>query len=142
MNKLNLNIEEYDRIRKAFEENEKKNNEIETYLNNQEDLRCDYTTISLEETMNINSIKELEQYYQNKKRDKDNTPIPKGQYINIVKFTLESMLDLAKTDKAYHFPSDLLYYYNNKIKKDNILSKNEFSDICNELGISTKILEE
>ncbi|MBO5373699.1 MAG: hypothetical protein J6A75_13420 [Lachnospiraceae bacterium] len=73
---------------------------------------------------------------------KDNKPIPKEQYINIVKFTLESMLDLAKTDKTYHFPSDLLYYYNNKIKKDNILSKNEFSDICNELGISTKILEE
>lgn len=50
----------------------------------------------------------------------------KKQYLNIVSFTINSMLDLAKEDSLYSFEADLQHYYENQIKRDRILSEAEF----------------
>ena len=40
---------------------------------------------------------------------------PTSTYRGIVKFTLESMLNLSKTDKNYNLAADTIYYYENTI---------------------------
>lgn len=42
--------------------------------------------------------------------------IDKKTYIDIVKFTLESMVDLAKSDKNYNLKADTIHYYETTIK--------------------------
>lgn len=37
--------------------------------------------------------------------------LDKKTYRGIVKFTLESMLNLSKTDKNYNLAADTIYYY-------------------------------
>lgn len=39
--------------------------------------------------------------------------LDKKTYRGIVKFTLESMLNLSKTDKNYNLAADTIYYYEN-----------------------------
>lgn len=41
--------------------------------------------------------------------------LDKKTYRGIVKFTLESMLNLSKTDKNYNLAADTIYYYENTI---------------------------
>lgn len=59
----------------------------------------------------------------------------KPEYVKIVKFTLNSMLDLAKSDKCYNLMADTVYYYENKIKTDMVISLDEFLNLCKEVGI-------
>ena len=44
--------------------------------------------------------------------------IDKKTYINIVKFTLESMVDLAKSDKNYNLTADVIHYYETNKEND------------------------
>lgn len=44
--------------------------------------------------------------------------IDKKTYIGIVKFTLESMVDLAKSDKNYNLAADTIHYYETTIKSE------------------------
>lgn len=44
--------------------------------------------------------------------------IDKKTYIGIVKFTLESMIDLAKSDKNYNLTADTIHYYETTIKPE------------------------
>lgn len=60
-------------------------------------------------------------------------PIDKKTYTNIVKFTLGSMMDLAKTDKTYNLLADTVDYYLRTIKPDGILTQEEFSQLCREV---------
>lgn len=62
--------------------------------------------------------------------------IPKLTYIEIVDFTLKSMLELAKQDKSYILRMDLEYYYVNKIRTDNIITFEEFNELCENNGIA------
>lgn len=61
--------------------------------------------------------------------------ISKEQYINIVKFTLQSMLDLSKEDKSYNLQMDTVCYYESTIKKENIITVEEFLELCKEIGV-------
>lgn len=61
--------------------------------------------------------------------------INKNTYIGIVKFTLESMLDLSKTDNTYNLQKDTILYYESKIKPDMVLTMDEFLSLCKEIGI-------
>lgn len=61
--------------------------------------------------------------------------LPKGTYENIVRFTLESMLDLSKQDKAYILEMDILHYYKTTIEKDAVISKEDFKMLCKEKNI-------
>ena len=60
------------------------------------------------------------------------TPLPKETYVNIVKFTLESMLELSKQDAQYVLEIDILHYYHTAIEKEAVISKEEFKDLCKE----------
>ena len=42
--------------------------------------------------------------------------LDKKTYIGIVKFTLESMLNLSKEDKEYNLQADVAHYYDSTIK--------------------------
>ena len=46
--------------------------------------------------------------------------IDKETYIGIVKFTLESMVDLAKSDKNYNLTADTIHYYKTTIKPEQL----------------------
>lgn len=61
--------------------------------------------------------------------------LDKKTYIGIVKFTLESMLNLSKDDKSYNLQTDIVYYYEFTVKPENILTMEEFLDLCKEVGI-------
>lgn len=59
-----------------------------------------------------------------------NNQIDKKTYKNIVEFTLNAMFDeAAKNNPLYNFDLDLQSYYDMKIKKDQILTKDEFKEI-------------
>lgn len=57
----------------------------------------------------------------------------KKTYTQIVKFTLGSMMDLAKTDASYNFLADTVDYYLNKIQPDGVLTQEEFTQLCREV---------
>ena len=61
--------------------------------------------------------------------------LDKDTYIGIVRFTLQSMMELAAEDKEYNLLADTLYYYEKTIKQENILNKDEFLELCKEVGI-------
>ena len=59
-----------------------------------------------------------------------NNQIDKATYKNIVEFTINAMLDeAAKNNPLYNFDLDLQSYYDTKIKKDQIITKDEFKEI-------------
>ena len=66
--------------------------------------------------------------------------LDKKTYSGIVKFTLESMLDLSKTDKSYNLQADMIHYYESTIQTEGILTIEEFLELCKEVEI--KWLEE
>lgn len=61
---------------------------------------------------------------------KSEEPINKETYVNIVKFTLDSMLSLSKTDPTYDLFADVYFYYNNTILKDKVITEEEFRQLC------------
>ena len=61
--------------------------------------------------------------------------LDKKTYIGIVRFTLQSMVELAAENKEYNLLADTLYYYEKTIKPENILNKDEFLELCKEAGI-------
>ena len=61
--------------------------------------------------------------------------LDKKTYIGIVRFTLQSMVELAAENKEYNLLADTLYYYEKTIKPENILNKDEFLGLCKEIGI-------
>ena len=61
--------------------------------------------------------------------------LDKDTYIGIVRFTLQSMMELAAEDKEYNLLADTLHYYEKTIKPENILNKDEFLELCKEAGI-------
>jgi hypothetical protein len=61
--------------------------------------------------------------------------LSKEQYIGIVKFTLNSMIDLAKEDKNYNLMADILHYYETTVSVECILTQNEFLELCRDAGI-------
>ena len=61
--------------------------------------------------------------------------IDKKTYIGIVKFTLESMVDLAKSDKYYNLKADTIHYYEATIKPEMQISQGEFLELCKEARI-------
>ena len=67
--------------------------------------------------------------------------IPKSQYINIVKYTLQCMKELAETDKSYNLILDIAHYYDNKIRVDAKLSKTEFLELCKGMNIDVSVFE-
>lgn len=44
------------------------------------------------------------------------------KYFEMVSFVINSMLDLAEEEPSYNFESDLEHYYENTIRKENIIS--------------------
>lgn len=54
--------------------------------------------------------------------------LDKKTYRGIVKFTLESMLNLSKTDKNYNLAADTIYYYENTIVPEEIKILNKLYD--------------
>lgn len=62
--------------------------------------------------------------------------IDKKTYIKIVKHSLESMIELANEDKTYDLESDTYNYYITKVKKDDIITADEFIALCKEVGIN------
>lgn len=61
--------------------------------------------------------------------------IDRETYIGIVKFTLESMVDLAKSDRNYNLAADTIHYYETTIKSEMQISQDEFLELCKEAGI-------
>ena len=61
--------------------------------------------------------------------------IDKETYIGIVKFTLKSMVDLAKSDRNYNLTADTIHYYETTIKPEMQISQDEFLELCKEAGI-------
>ena len=59
----------------------------------------------------------------------------KKTYIGIVKFTLESMLNLSKEDEEYNLQADVAHYYDSTIKPEGIITIDEFFALCSEMGI-------
>lgn len=59
----------------------------------------------------------------------------KKTYIGIVKFTLESMLNLSKEDEEYNLQADVAHYYDSTIKAEDIITIDEFFALCIEMGI-------
>lgn len=64
--------------------------------------------------------------------------IDKKTYIGIVKFTLESMVDLAKSDKSYNLAADTIHYYETTIKPEMQISQDETNMTDYQIGIVTK----
>ena len=60
--------------------------------------------------------------------------LDKKVYIGIVRFILQSMVELAAENKEYNLLADILYYYEKTIKSENILNKDEFIGLCKEAG--------
>lgn len=65
--------------------------------------------------------------------------INKEAYIRMVKFVLQSMLELAKTEKTYNLFYDTVHYYENVISKENVLTYDEFVELCKEVYGKEKI---
>lgn len=61
--------------------------------------------------------------------------LDKKTYINIVKFTLQAMMDQAKENKEYNLTADTIYYYEKTIKPEGVLTTDEFLELCREVGI-------
>lgn len=61
--------------------------------------------------------------------------IDKETYIGIVKFTLESMVELAKSNKNYNLTADTIHYYESTIKPEGEITKDEFLKLCEKVGI-------
>ena len=61
--------------------------------------------------------------------------LDKKAYIGIVRFTLQSMVELAAENKEYNLLADTLHYYETTIKTESILDQDEFLDLCKEAGI-------
>lgn len=61
--------------------------------------------------------------------------IDRETYIGIVKFTLESMVDFAKSDRNYNLAADTIHYYETTIKPEMQISQDEFLELCKEAGI-------
>ena len=61
--------------------------------------------------------------------------IDRETYTGIVKFTLESMVDLAKSDRNYNLAADIIHYYETTIKPEMQISQDEFLELCKEAGI-------
>ena len=61
--------------------------------------------------------------------------LDKKTYIGIVKFTLESMLNLSKEDEEYNVQADVAHYYDSTIKAEGIITIDEFFALCIEMGI-------
>ena len=61
--------------------------------------------------------------------------LDKNTYIGIVRFTLQSMVELAAENKDYNITADTIHYYEKTIKPENILNKDEFLGLCKEAGI-------
>ena len=61
--------------------------------------------------------------------------LDKKRYSGIVKFTLESMLDLSKEDEEYNLQADVAHYYDSTIKSEGIITIDEFFALCIEMGI-------
>lgn len=61
--------------------------------------------------------------------------IDKQTYLGIVRFTLQSMLDLSKEHKEYNLQQDTINYYESIIKSEMIITLKEFLDLCAEVGI-------
>lgn len=65
-------------------------------------------------------------------------PVDKRTYINIVRFTLGTMLDQAQQDRTYNLLADTVSYYLNKIKPDGQLTEEEFLQLCKEVEMERK----
>lgn len=61
--------------------------------------------------------------------------LSKDKYIGVVKFTLNSMMELAKEDRNYNLNADLIHYYETTIKTEGVITTQEFLDLCKETGI-------
>lgn len=59
----------------------------------------------------------------------------KKTYIGIVKFTLQSMVELARTDKSYNLTTDTIHYYETTIRPEMQITQDEFLELCREVGI-------
>jgi hypothetical protein len=55
------------------------------------------------------------------------------KYNDVVTFTLNAMIDLTKVDNNYNFFADLQYYYDSTIRNDNILNKEQFTNLVEEV---------
>ena len=51
-------------------------------------------------------------------------------YINIVKSDLQLMKESRKADKTYGLYTDIISYYENKIKPDNIITSKDLLKLC------------
>lgn len=60
--------------------------------------------------------------------------IPKEKYKDIVRYTLNCMLDLAKEDVNYNVHADLQQYYTNAIQREAVLTEEEFVAILKEVN--------
>lgn len=59
----------------------------------------------------------------------------KKTYIGIVKFTLQSMVELARTDKCYNLAADTIHYFETVIRPEMQITQDEFLELCKEVGI-------
>lgn len=59
--------------------------------------------------------------------------VDRRTYINIVRFTLGSMLEQAQKDRTFNLLTEVVSYYLNKIKPDGRLSEGEFLCLCKEV---------
>ena len=64
--------------------------------------------------------------------------IGKKTYIGIVKFTLESMFDLAASNENYNLTADTIHYYESTIKPEGQITKDEFLECARKLELSRK----
>lgn len=84
-----------------------------------------------------NSVKTID-IKECEKCNKYKSRIDKRTYINIVRFTLGTMLDQARNDKTYNLLSDTVNYYLSKIKPDGQLTEEEFLRLCKEVETERK----
>lgn len=61
--------------------------------------------------------------------------LDKKTYKGIVKYTLQTMVTLSDQDKSYNLQSDVVQYYNSTIKAENVITMEEFLELCKEVGI-------
>lgn len=73
--------------------------------------------------------------YTKKIRKGDRRIMDKKTYIGIVKFTLQSMVELARTDKGYNLTADTIHYYETTIRPEMQITQDEFLELCREVEI-------
>ena len=61
--------------------------------------------------------------------------LDKKTYIGIVRFTLQSMVELAAENKEYNIIADTIHYYETVIIPEGIITTDEFLGLCKEAGI-------